>query len=1125
MRWIIWIGIVGLVLVGFGIFLPQLLSVQMVQQSVVNLINQRIAPSELAMERWRLSWRGPMQLQGVSYVDQSRGVSLETPEITTSKGLAALLTRADDAGQLRVVTPVVRLDAGRLAAKRNGTGGSTSPQASKTAEVKAANASAPSETSDPAGAIPFSGRIIIEDGRVIATGGDGQPDLLLAQKIDIDTALKPGQVYPFSFSALASDGKGGIAGDGSAKLAADKPRLESVNLDSKWQLKAWPIEALLQMAAIVDDAPRGAGVVSGNWRLSASPDAGIGAKGEIEAQNVVLSGGPFQSDQPEFENLQIRFDITQDKRGIKFNHLDMTTIMAQLQSTGTLSDPEGDQGSFTVTGRVVLPELFAQLPATLRLKPGMRISSGELTLKANARLADEMTHFEATVSMKDLKGLINGGSVALESPVTAVASGVRSKEITTIEQLRLQSSFAEIEGGGTPQRFKLTGTADVAQLLREAGKFFEIDGWAGRGQMTLGVNIEPRGQGRRLAGSAHITGFELAKGKQPIFDKQDFGVETEAELAPQGYTSAVFNALVLNYQGGMGAGQVRAEQVTPVGKDRPLAIKGLTHTGRVDLGVLSRAMQAFGAAAELRNLTGTADLDLTLDAQAQQIGPFEARINIERMGGTWSGKRFTDPMVQINTRGAIDTKGQEMTLAPLEIDFSAGKAHFDKLTLSNWKGEHPAMTSRGMADIDLDRLRQQFGALMGMSATATLSGRADLNWKAALKPDGFAEVALTAAPLLWKQNQTTLFDNESLTVSVKLKGDFPVGDINIETLQMDSQILVLNANGNYAVGDNASRLDLAGDIKTHLSRFSETLTKTLKTEIVAQDAGGPFQISIGAAEGQWAGAWKTMVAETALAIERISGYGITLEQLKIPLQMDRGVASAHIEGSVSQGKVQLNPTANLTATPAAVTFPENTMVLKSVALTQEMLSGLLAKIHPLFKGAVVGQGNIDLNFNHLYWPLDQALQDQASFKGNLRFNDTRLTSSPLLDLLLALVKSDGRSLDLSGQELTFTCRQGRIHSDPITVTVKSHPVTLVGSMGLDNSLDYMASVPITEELVGKAAYPLLNESLLKVPIAGTVSKPRIDLQSFKTELKAVTTQAGKRLVEEKAGEWLKKLFD
>jgi hypothetical protein len=425
----------------------------------------------------------------------------------------------------------------------------------------------------------------------------------------------------------------------------------------------------------------------------------------------------------------------------------------------------------------------------------------------------------------------------------------------------------------------------------------------------------------------------------------------------------------------------------------------------------------------------------------------------------------------------------------------------------------------------LPGLQQQFGALLGLPAAAAIGGKADLSWKTDFRPQGSAEVALAAEAFSWKQDQTVLFDEPSLTATIKLNGDLPGGDVEIGALEIDSGVLRLNAAGSYAAAESVRRLSLNGNISARLEKLSEPLTKALKTEIVAQEAGGPFQISIAATDGKWAEAWKTMVFDAALAIERIGGYGISLKQLEVPIQVERGVASAQIAGSVNKGTVRLNPTTDLTASPAAVIFPENSVVLKSVVLTQDMISDLLAEIHPLFKGAVVGQGNIDLNLNHFYWPLEQALRDQAEFKGKLRFNDTYLTSSPLLDLLLALVKSDGRQLNLSGQELTFALRQGRIHSDPVTVTVKSHPVTLVGSMGLDNSLDYTASVPITVDLVGKAAYPLLKDAIFEVPITGTVSKPRIDMKAFKAELKSLTSQAGQQLLQEKAGDWLKKLLD
>ena len=79
-------------------------------------------------------------------------------------------------------------------------------------------------------------------------------------------------------------------------------------------------------------------------------------------------------------------------------------------------------------------------------------------------------------------------------------------------------------------------------------------------------------------------------------------------------------------------------------------------------------------------------------------------------------------------------------------------------------------------------------------------------------------------------------------------------------------------------------------------------------------------------------------------------------------------------------------------------------------------------------------------------------------------------------------------------------------------------------MGLDQTLDYRAIVPITEELVGREMYVYLKGTTFRLPIRGTASRPEVNLASLQEGLVNLAAQAAQKALEQKAGDLLQQLL-
>ena len=113
-------------------------------------------------------------------------------------------------------------------------------------------------------------------------------------------------------------------------------------------------------------------------------------------------------------------------------------------------------------------------------------------------------------------------------------------------------------------------------------------------------------------------------------------------------------------------------------------------------------------------------------------------------------------------------------------------------------------------------------------------------------------------------------------------------------------------------------------------------------------------------------------------------------------------------------------------------------------------------------------------------PLAQETANKASFAGSLRLNGVKLNSTTLLSSLLSVMRVKEREFDLGDQTIDFVARDGRLECSPLTIDVGGSPLVMYGSVGFDNTLDYIAQIPLTENMVGKDAYRFLPAPLWKI---------------------------------------------
>ena len=179
--------------------------------------------------------------------------------------------------------------------------------------------------------------------------------------------------------------------------------------------------------------------------------------------------------------------------------------------------------------------------------------------------------------------------------------------------------------------------------------------------------------------------------------------------------------------------------------------------------------------------------------------------------------------------------------------------------------------------------------------------------------------------------------------------------------------------------------------------------------------------------------------------------------------------------------------------------PEVSMALdiKDASFSQTFSTFVtIQKLAPIFENM---QGNFSTNFK-MTAPLGSDFMPELSVldaSGSLLSNNLEIKDIPVLNgLATALKNNDMKEMRIKDLNLPFTINSGRVSTKPFDINFGAGSMNLAGSTGLDQTIDYVAKVNLTDKLSNNY---LKN---VNVKIGGTFTSPK-----FSVDMKDALTQA------------------
>jgi hypothetical protein len=171
------------------------------------------------------------------------------------------------------------------------------------------------------------------------------------------------------------------------------------------------------------------------------------------------------------------------------------------------------------------------------------------------------------------------------------------------------------------------------------------------------------------------------------------------------------------------------------------------------------------------------------------------------------------------------------------------------------------------------------------------------------------------------------------------------------------------------------------------------------------------------------------------------------------------------------------------------------------------------------------------------------IQRSLLANGTVTFADGRLVGWDLLDTLASFLQvADIKEQDIKTLTNSFRVEDGRVWFDALSAATKDGDFDLVGSVGLDGSLDYVLTAVLSPELsmrfdaLGDISNYLKNDqgrTVLDLKIGGTAKRPRFSIDTSRAQERLKAQLRGKAeekkeeikdQLKEKATDLLKDLF-
>lgn len=1115
------------------VFSPFLISSSKSLNFFLSTVNKKIS-GQLSIDSWLIGWQQGILCQNVVYTDTAKGLKLNIPTLTSTRGLMELLLVPKNLGVVHVDSPEIELSGPAL-------------QALFLAEKEKGKHRA----GDSRGTPPVWDKVIVEliakNGQVNVKSSDN--DVAVGFRgVDVDASLGGGIVtFDLGFQ---SQEKGEAQVSGTLNLPVhEQDWLETIIAETKFNISSFQVADYVEAVYSSSLLPLGNGILNADFELKAAGIGDLEFNGIAELTDVSLSGGFLPDDQPTLRKFHVAIDGGKWSRvGWSVNDFQVTSDILNVKGNG---DSATAQTRIQTQGNMNLPVLFDQVPEFLNVNESTFLETGDVVFSIDASLLQEGWDIELKARANNIGGISQEQRFSWKAPASLQFQGSRKGDNLEVGSLKLDAPFARIRGNGNPHSFSMGAMLDVKQALVDLGTLFQID-MTGSGTMELKLESKSaeNEKDRFVADvDVNIDDFTLAYEDREIVPRH--GLSLIGSLnAPDSYISKKQGELGLQVALSSWLGEIFLVMNGEKFSSAPFKWY-FTTDSEVNLAQASTLLQIFSVVEDSVRVAGDAQLQAAGFAGdfPLEIRDFAAEVTGFTLEG--NGTSLEEPQVSIKINQSVNDEIPYLTVRDLhvasskeiffrdgagvnQVDFGkknlvlhnivfetgSGTSTVEKLVIPNW--QKPFENARGQLALtmDLEQVAKGLHIFNKLSSDTNLSGPAKLNLSYP-GSGGFLpemEFDLQVADLEWQQRNKTIIDSDSVALTGVVQGQVPYGDMTVKNVKLLSDTLELEATGKVTVQGDDQLLELNGNMMPNLKTAGLAIGNEFNIDLQMQGNSAEQFVLRYPLWKSFEEAVSEVSISSTLHAEQLVYNGIELFDVAVPYQFDNSMLHMEVSGRMNEGRLELVAVTDYVADPPVIKIPGNNQVLTGVQLTPPLTETVLSKVHPLFGGLTNPSGPVDVRVDSFWWPVGEEGRNEVNFVAIFDAREIQLQGRDPLKKILAIVGLEKEPLTLQDTEIYCIGKNGRIQCSPLHIMAGESELIVGGSVGMDGSLDYTVELPFTKKIVSDEVFQVLEGTTINIALQGTTAEPSFEEDTVTSTVKKLKEQAEKEIVKKSAGE-------
>lgn len=874
------------------------------------------------------------------------------------------------------------------------------------------------------------------------------------------------------------------------------------------------------------------------------PPAGFESAGFMTIQDFDFATPGLAGDRVRLARVDVPWKVSAAGPVLGIDELAVNSAVGQIAARGAIDTSRLADGSataaierqdFEIRGSLNLARLAALLPAALRIREGTTITSGDLKLSLRSRPTAVGARVSGSVEATQLAATNLGQPIRWDQPMRAMFDASWQSGQVRVDALECEADFCRIIASGDDRNLEANARFDLDELARQLGKFVDLTGWQPAGTGTAKLIWQKTPDQRFVAdGVFELDAFALAVGGRQVWAEPKLSISARSAgvVHPEdGWPQTVDSASV----------QIRAEQdsldavlrqvvdVRSPGTSWPVSIRASGDVGRW----LARARPL--VAVDDWRVVGEMDLTADVRAGAKVVELAQSQLRLTGLRAAGPGWQIDEPRVEFT--GDLLWDGRSRRIESRSAQFVSSTASLAARKVQLVLPAEGAVSASGELAVraDLGRLaamRAVADGPPGWQTTGMLAGnlqfdsRSDqVSGQLDLKADGLSLSQLSDDPAgggytqIWREPQLAVRGG----MTYRRSSDY----LSLDQFRITSKTLQLTTSGAIEKVSTTRNVNAGGAIDYDLQQITPLLKpyvgvglqlvgrEQARFEIygplatVAETGRGGGQLaSVGPATNATSHWSRGVQARLQAPWQSATVYGLPIGEGKIVAQLgDGGVRFEPLSLAVGGGRLKANPFVRLDPAPAELTLPRGDL-LTDVHISREVSDAMLKYIAPVLADATRGEGTFSMRLEGGRMPL--GAPKSADVTGQLRMQSVDVLPGPATEQWVslaqrveyliknrdpqALVGRPPKSLlKIHDRTIPFRVVNGRVYHEGMEFYVGEVVVRSRGSVGFDQSLQMTLQVPVLDKWIdGTPALAGLRGRAVEIPVAGTLSQPRID---------------------------------